>query len=134
MKTLIFTLMAGIFSINASFACSMAPFDAEAALSELTLDRVAFAALAIEEETVTKVTTSEVDGEYIWRNPMCPEGSWVSAVYTVKFQPNRTFGHGCVAVAKVTKRTAEAVDFGNIQVPAINEVNVEILQPAACLH
>ena len=74
-----------------------------------------------------------VEGDYIWSNPMCPEGSWVSAKYTIKFQPEGTFSHGCTAVATVTKRVAEPYEFRGIKKEGENKVIVDIKQNGICL-
>lgn len=131
MKTLLslVAMAAVLFSVNPADACSMAPIDVDKAIAKSNLEPSVFAALNVAPENVTQFEITEKDGNYIWNNPMCPEGSWVSATYMVFFKQDMS---DCVGSAKIKREIAGKVESHGVSLPAINRITVDILQTPVC--
>ncbi|MCB0364627.1 MAG: hypothetical protein H6624_06370 [Bdellovibrionaceae bacterium] len=121
-----------LVSAKPASACSMAPLDVDKVLAMYDLQAGALAALQVSADKVTSVDVSDKDGNYIWNNPMCPEGHWVSATYTVTFDAGGGLGDSCLGVAKVKREKAAAVNFRAISVPAIDRMTVDVIQSPVC--
>lgn len=135
MRTLALLIAVTIFSMPSSQACSMAPFDVENALQSYNLEASALAALNVDKESVDQVELSEKNGGYIWNNPMCPEGFFVEATFTISFaNAADSLSKGCTAVAKVKKSFANEVRWGSKVIPGHNFVKVDVLQSGICLE
>ncbi|MGE0528814.1 MAG: hypothetical protein AB7P49_17245, partial [Bdellovibrionales bacterium] len=70
-------------------------------------------------------------GDYIWQNPMCPEGVQASATYYVSYNnPKDPLTKGCTGVVKVSKTQPT----GLAEIPVPHMYTTEIVQAGICLE
>ncbi|HYX37995.1 MAG TPA: hypothetical protein VE954_33255 [Oligoflexus sp.] len=127
MKTLGF-LVAGITVamcalVTDAKACSVRPVD----LVEQTSDMQRFVttALNLDPAEIISVDAGHVSGDYIWSDPMCPEGRTASATFTVRFKNSmEPLASNCVSVVKVSR--TEPTGFSKI--PVKHRISIEITQ------
>ena len=134
MKYLLILMTMLTLSIQSSNACSMARYNIELAVHSYGLEASALAALGVDRESVANVEIEDMDGGYIWNNPMCPEGDWVTATFNIESNSRDPLAKGCLGIAKVTRKKASSVTFRGITSKAVNSVTVDIIQESSCLE
>jgi hypothetical protein len=126
----IFTLIAVVsfagMSLDA-YACSMAPVNVDKQVEDM--QRFALTALNVQAKDVDSVEVSKAEGNYIWTDPMCPEGVSASAEFVVNYQDvTDPLTKGCTGVVKVSK----IVPTGISKIIVKNAYSVEIIQTGIC--
>ncbi len=111
----------------AAIACSMHPVDAAKEAKEM--QRFTPVALNVEAGLITSINISQASGDYIWSDPMCPEGIKAKATYTVKYtNPADPLTKGCTGVVEVSK--TEPTGLSEIAVKRV--YTTEVLQTGTC--
>lgn len=120
---------ASALTAQSANSCTMGPIDTQVQAADML--PLALAALKVESKNVTNVNSEELKGEYIWTNPMCPEGIKASAKFSISFEnPADPLAKGCLGIAHVSK--TQSTGLSNI--PVKHEYKVEVIQPGTCLQ
>jgi hypothetical protein len=104
-------------------ACSMRPVDLDEQARDM--QRYVATALKIEPSAMTHIEVREATGDYIWSDPMCPEGLKASATFAVGIKDP---GDDCRVLVKVSK--TEPTGLSKIHVK--HEIKIEIVDREEC--
>ncbi|HYX35392.1 MAG TPA: hypothetical protein VE954_20035 [Oligoflexus sp.] len=104
-------------------ACSIMPVDT--ARQALDMQRFVATALKIDPAGITSVEVSDASGDYIWTDPMCPEGLTASATFTVTFKkPKEPLASRCLAEVQISKTEPTGLS----KIPVKHSIHIEITQ------
>ncbi|WP_141731841.1 hypothetical protein [Oligoflexus tunisiensis] len=104
-------------------ACTMAPVNLDEQARDM--QRYVATALKIEPTAMTNVEVRDATGDYIWSDPMCPEGLRASATFVVR---PKDPAESCTILVKVSKTEPTGLS----KIPVKHEIKIEIVQQEKC--